>query len=105
MSALIGSENAFISESLLDTNPELRPRSVKLGSGTTLVIGLETILITAVLFISILTWFEVLRSWFDNVFSEKSNYKATWIRVLYAVIVTIIAVFTIAFFGKKAFQN
>lgn len=103
MAALSGLESLYLSDSLLDTNPELRPRGMKISSSSTVRIGIETIVITAVIFIAVITWFEVLRSWFDNVFSETTNYRATWIRLFYAVVVTLIALFFIKLFGEDTF--
>lgn len=100
-----GAQSAFIADSLLGTNPgfqyhAIEPPKVK----TTTKAGVELVIITAVIFVVVITWFEVLRSWFDNVFTDQSNYRATWIRVLYATVVTILAVFLVSFFGKEVFE-
>ena len=105
MATLSGLQNLYISDDLLDTTPELRPRNVKTSPNTTVKIAIETIVITAVIFIAIITWFEVLRSLFDNIFSESPNYRSTWLRILYAMVVTIIGIILIELYGKETFKG
>jgi hypothetical protein len=105
MAALTGFEDIYLSNNLMDTAPEIKPHGAKVSSTATLKIGIETIVVTAVIFIAILTWFEVLRSLFDNIFSDEPNYGATWVRVLYSFLVTIIAIIVIKLFGKNSFKG
>ena len=103
---LSGLEDLYLSNTLMDTTPEFQSQNVDFKNRKVSV-SIETIIMTAVVFITVITWFEVLRSLFDNIFSEtdKQNYKAIGIRVLYAVIVTIIAVIIVKIFGKDIFKD
>ena len=53
MAELSGLEDLYISNNLLDTNPELRPRNIKIPSTTTIRVEIETVIITAVIFIAV----------------------------------------------------
>lgn len=58
--------------------------------GPNIVLSIETIIISALIFIGILAWFEFLRSWFDNVFNgqPQTNFAPVWHRLVYAVFIT-----------------
>ena len=51
---------------------------------------IETIIISAFIFIGILTWFEFLRTLYDNVFSAtgEHNYRLIYNRLWYAIFIT-----------------
>ena len=58
--------------------------------GPNIILSIETIIISALIFIGILAWFEFLRSWFDNVFNgqPQTNFVPVWHRLVYAVFIT-----------------
>jgi len=58
--------------------------------GPNIVLSIETIIISALIFIGILAWFEFLRSWFDNVFNDlpETNFAPIWHRLWYAIFIT-----------------
>lgn len=106
MATLSALESGYIVNNLIATAPGIAYHSIEPpASKGSVKVGIETIIITAVVFIAVITWFEVLRSLFDNIFSDEPNYKASWIRILYAIIVAIIAIFLIKFIGKEVFKS
>lgn len=58
--------------------------------GGSLVISIETILMSGLIFIGLLSWFEFLRSWYDNTFAINGiyNMRAVIQRLWYAIFVT-----------------
>lgn len=59
-----------------------------------ITVSIETIVMSALIFIAILAWFEFLRVWFDNVFNSDGhrNYTAIYHRLWYAIFVTALAI-------------
>lgn len=59
-----------------------------------ITVSIETIVMSALIFITILAWFEFLRVWFDNVFNTDipRNYNAIYHRLWYAIFVTALAI-------------
>jgi hypothetical protein len=55
-----------------------------------LTISIETIIMGALIFIGILSWFEFLRSWYDHTFSTDNddNFNAVYNRFWYAVFIS-----------------
>ena len=62
-----------------------------------ITVSIETIILSAVIFIGILSWFEFLRSWYDNVFSFDGthNFGLIWNRFWYAVFITAVVIILI----------
>ena len=58
-----------------------------------LKISIETIVMSALIFIAILAWFEFLRTWFDTVFSytPAQHFNLVYNRLWYAIFVTSIS--------------
>jgi hypothetical protein len=54
----------------------------------TLKLSMETVVLSALLFIGIFTWLEFLRSWFDNTFAENGNLNVMYLRFWYAIFIT-----------------
>jgi predicted MFS family arabinose efflux permease len=56
-------------------------------------ITIEIIIISAFIFIAIFTWFEFIRSWYDNVFNTGPghNFNAVYVRLGYAIFITALA--------------
>lgn len=56
-------------------------------------LSIETIVMSALIFIAILAWFEFLRSWFDNIFNSTGthNYYAILNRLWYAIFITTVS--------------
>lgn len=59
-----------------------------------ITVSIETIVMSALIFIAILAWFEFLRVWFDNVFNTDAqrNYNIIYHRLWYAIFVTALAI-------------
>lgn len=53
-----------------------------------LVVSVEIIIISALIFIAILIWFEFLRVWYDNVFGNDGDFAIVWYRLVYAIFIT-----------------
>ncbi|CAH6420007.1 Hypothetical protein HVR_LOCUS1058 [uncultured virus] len=64
--------------------PEEKTRSLRLS--------IETIVMSALIFIGILAWFEFLRAWYENVFSLDGThrYDVVYNRLWYAIFITAI---------------
>ena len=75
-----------------DADPEV-PR----GRPANIILSIETIIISALIFIAILAWFEFIRSWFDNVFDDEvvHNISAIFHRLWYAIFITVLALILI----------
>ena len=74
----------------VNTNSDLPYSEKKTRS---LKISIETIVMSALIFIAILAWFEFLRTWFDTVFSQTQShhFNAVYNRLWYAIFVTSIS--------------
>jgi hypothetical protein len=61
---------------------------------SSITVSIETILLSAVVFIGILSWFEFLRAWYDNVFAVDGNNNPgiIWNRFWYAVFITSVVI-------------
>lgn len=59
-------------------------------SQSNITISIETVIMSALIFIGILAWFEFLRTWFDNVFTinGQHNYSFIYNRLWYAIFIT-----------------
>lgn len=59
-----------------------------------ITVSIETIILSALIFIGILSWFEFLRSWYDNVFliEGEHNFRLIWNRFWYAVFITSVVI-------------
>lgn len=59
-----------------------------------ITVSIETIVMSALIFIAILSWFEFLRSWYDNVFNIDGtrNYTAIYHRLWYAIFITALVI-------------
>lgn len=56
-----------------------------------ITVSIETIIMSALIFIGILSWFEFLRVWYDNVFTingEHHNFSIIYNRLWYAIFIT-----------------
>ena len=55
-----------------------------------ITVSIETIVISALIFIGILAWFEFLRTWYDNVFTlgTPHNFDIVYHRLWYAIFIT-----------------
>lgn len=92
--------NALPNEALVDdittrmrTYP--RPPNSLLSERKTLTISLETVVISAFLFLAILAWFEFLRVWYDVTFSPDrttNDFTLVYIRFWYAIFITCLVI-------------
>jgi len=64
---------------------------------TSLTISIETIVMSAFIFIAILAWFEFIRTWFDTVFSAtgEHHFNIVYNRLWYAIFITALALVSI----------
>ena len=60
---------------------------------SSLTISIETIVMSAFIFIAILAWFEFIRTWFDTVFSTtgEHHFNVVYNRLWYAIFITALA--------------
>jgi hypothetical protein len=92
--------NALPNEALVtDISTRMRtyPRAPMAPSSETktLTISLETVVISAFLFLAILSWFEFLRVWYDVTFSPDRvthDFTVVYIRFWYAVFITCLVI-------------
>lgn len=68
------------------------PELIDDRSGIT--VSIETIVLSAIVFIGILSWFEFLRAWYDNVFAVDGNNNPgiIWNRFWYAVFISSVVI-------------
>lgn len=73
----------------LTTNGETES-SMPHGRSSNITVSIETIILSALIFIGILVWFEFIRVWFDNVFTNQPthNFTIIWHRFWYAIFIT-----------------
>lgn len=72
-----------------ERNQSEEPDPVRRGSKIT--VSIETIILSALLFIGILAWFEFLRSWYENTFTltdQERRFDAVIHRFWYAIFIT-----------------
>lgn len=51
-------------------------------------LNIETIIISALIFIGIFVWLEFIRTWFDHTFIDTTNFDLVYARFWYAIFIT-----------------
>jgi H+/Cl- antiporter ClcA len=98
MAAAAGGVVTALSASTYEMSNEFMDRAVGKGQRASvsaqrqsnITVSVETIIMSALIFIGILAWFEFLRTWYDNVFTLKTehNYFFIYNRLWYAIFIT-----------------
>lgn len=93
-----GSHNNNISLKLLELNQILKRREKK-----RLALNIPFIIMSGVVFIAVLAWFEVLRSFYDRSWELDPNpdrFNPSWERAGYAILVTLMSIILVYIFYK-----
>lgn len=72
------------------SDPPERPR----GKVSSITVSIETVIMSALIFVAILAWFEFLRAWYDNTFDNRPvhDYDIVYHRFWYAIFITALAI-------------
>ena len=72
-----------------------------------ITVSIETLVMSALIFIAILSWFEFIRVWFDNVFTSDvdHNYRLIYHRLWYAIFITALCIVLLYVVYRIASRN
>jgi hypothetical protein len=91
---LIAAQQAMGEEDEGDSAPVM-PHGGGGGAGASnagLRLSIETILISALIFIGIFTWLEFVRTWYESTFAENGNLSNIYYRFWYSIFVSALVI-------------